>query len=1437
MQTIDEFLAHLRSLDVKLWADGERLRYSAPEGTMTSTLLEQLRERKAEILAFLCQAAAATHSPSQSIQPVPRDGNLPLSFAQHRLWFLEQLEGESAAYNESVALCLTGPLNVRALEQSLREIVRRHEILRTTFPMINGVPIQVIAPVSDERNITMPVMDLWQLPEVEQSAEVQRLATEEARRPFDLANGPLLRVTLLKLDVSPGSAGFQEHVLLVTMHHIICDGWSTGIFVREIAALYEAFLQGLPSPLPELPIQYADFAHWQRQWLTGPSTVLRTSGVLETQLNYWKQQLVGAPPLLELPTDRPRPPVQTFRGSTECFEVNPDLTYKLKMLSRQEGVTLFMILLAVFKTLLYRYTEQADIVIGSPIANRNQFEIEGLIGFFVNTLALRTSLQGNPAFSELLQRVQQTALGAYEHQDVPFERLVEALELERNLSHAPLFQVMFGLQQAQVEKLALPGLTISPLKIERGTAKFDLTLAMMETAQGLSGEWEYNTDLFDAATIRRMMGHFLTLLEAIATNPRQRISELPLLTEAERHQILVEWNNTVADYPKDKCIHELFEAQVERTPDAVTVVVNDSQSASRLTPHASRLTHHVSRITHQLTYRELNARANQLAHYLRKLGVGPEILVGICVERSLEMIVGLLGILKAGGAYVPLDPAYPKERLTFMLEDSQVSVLLTIQKLSTKFSEHQGYVICLDTDRESFSQESKENPYSGVTWENLAYIIYTSGSTGKPKGVLVTHRGIPNLCEVQMRIFDVKPDSRVLQFASFSFDASVSEIFVTFLAGAILCVFPQDTLLPGLTLSRTLREQAITVVTLPPSALAIMNEEEFPDLKTIVSAGEPCSAEIVARWASGRRFLNAYGPSEATVCATINEHVQIGNPPSIGVAIANTQIYIVDSYMQPLPVGVPGELYIGGVGLARGYLNRPGLTTSTFIPNPFSNKPGARLYKTGDLARYLPDGNIEFLGRIDHQVKIRGFRIEPGEIETVLANHSTVREAVVVAREDATGNKRLIAYIVPHQDQAATASELCAFLKQQLPDYMIPATFMFLDALPLTPNGKVDRRALPDSDIARPELDEIFVAPRNPTEKVLADIWAEILQVERVGMNDNFFELGGHSLLAVRLIAQIQQQFEKKLPVAVLFQAPTIAQLARFISQQAPSGPFTPLVSMQPHGDNPPFFVVHPGDGNIFCYAELVRQIGIKRPVYGLQAFGLDPATSPLNRFEDMAARYIESLRSVYPKGPYALGGFCLGGTIALEMARQLRDSGERVQLVALFDSVAPHAYCPFEDNTLRYMSFGHDFGGLNDTDLLLFYLEIRKIDPKEGIEGIHKDLQSLSHREKLHILCECAQKAGKDIHLEYLERVFNVYAAIGDAVLEYRARAYNGRIALFRTVNFSSPLTDDPVLGWGEYTSSLEVYNIPGDHFAMLRQPHVNVLAEQLNACLEKPH
>jgi amino acid adenylation domain-containing protein/non-ribosomal peptide synthase protein (TIGR01720 family) len=1061
------------------------------------------------------------------IQRISREEALPLSFAQQRLWFLDQLESGSASYNLPAVVSLKGQLNIGALEAAINEIVRRHEILRTTFLTVDGRAAQRIAPV-----LSLPLtrIKVSNSSEREQAVEVRRLISEESRRPFDLAHGPLIRVSLLQLNE-------QEHVLLLTMHHIITDGWSMGVLLRELGVLYDAFSNERPSPLPELSIQYTDFAHWQQSWLRGD--------VLARQLAYWRERLAGAPPTLELPSDKPRPVVQSFRGAAYKFVLPQDLLRQLNELSRREGATLFMTLLATFMTLLYRYTQQEDIVVGTPIANRTSSEMEDLIGFFVNTLLMRAGMSGDKSFHELLSEVRETTLGAYAHQDIPFEKLVEELQPQRDMSRSPLFQVMFVLQNVPMQALELPGLNLKLASTDTGTSKFDLTLYMEETNYSLVGIWEYNTDLFEESTIERMGGHFQGLLRAIVAQPYQALRMLPLLTASEHHQ-LCDWNQTTAAYPQEVCLHELFEAQVQRTPEHIAVSFQD----------------------HKLTYRELNRRANQLAHQLRLLGVGPEVLVGLLMERSVGMMVALLGILKAGGAYLPLDPSYPQERLSFMLADTKAPVLLMQDGRAELLSDYQGMTLSLDergllviarnSTGERSGTECEQTPASGVSAGNLSYVIYTSGSTGRPKGAMNTHGAICNRLLWMQEAYGLGEEDRVLQKTPISFDVSVWELFWPLLTGARLVLAEPGGHRDSEYLWEVIKREQITTLHFVPSMLNVFLEagvagkERLASVRRVICSGEALSYETQERfYALGAQaeLHNLYGPTEAAVDVTwwACERGSERRVVPIGKPVANTQCYVLDEWGGPVPVGVSGELYLGGVQVGRGYLGRGELTAERFVPDAYGAVSGGRLYRTGDSVRLLEDGNLEYLGRLDHQVKLRGQRIELGEIEAALGVHPAIRNVVVLIREDSPGDRRLVAYIVAEAHERPTVTELRTFLQEQLPDYMIPAVFVTLDELPLTPNGKVDRKALPIPDQSRPDLDQTFIAARTAAEDVLTEIWSQALGVEQIGIHDNFFELGGDSILSIQIINKASQAGLNFTP-RQLFQHQSIAALAAVAS-------------------------------------------------------------------------------------------------------------------------------------------------------------------------------------------------------------------------------------------------------------------------------------------------
>ncbi|HEX6288816.1 MAG TPA: amino acid adenylation domain-containing protein [Herpetosiphonaceae bacterium] len=1743
-------------------------------------------------------------------------GSFPLSYGQQRLWFLDQLEPGTSAYTIYASFRLVGQLNTSVLERSLNQIVQRHAALRTTFPTIDGQPIQVIVP---SLKLDLPCTDLRHLPPDEREAEVKRLVLELTQEPFDLADGPLIRANLFRLDAA-------EHGMLLTMHHIVSDLWSMGVFLREMATFYTALVDDQPPLGPvgtPLPIQYADFAAWQRQWLQGE--------VLDQQLAYWKQQLADAPPMLDLPLDHPRPEVQSLQGARQAVVFGKALSGEIAELSQREGATLFMTLLAAFNILLSRYTRQDDIVVGLPIANRNRAEIEGLIGYFLNTLALRTRLEGNPTFRELLRQVRATALDAYAHQDLPFEMLVDELNLERDLTRTPLFQVLFVFQNAPMTPLELPGLSVRPLGVETPWSHFDLSLWMSEGRDGLNASIAYNTDLFEASTIARMAEHFRILVEGIVRNPDQRILDLPLLTPDERQQ-LAAWNQTEVAHPLDRCFHELFEAQVERTPDA-PAVVDERQ---------------------QLTYRQLNQRANRVARLLVDRGVGPDVVVGLLGERGVDLLTMILAVFKAGGAYLPLDPHHPVQRHVQIMAQSRSPLVLVAAahraELAAALSGAHGYAPAVAEIEQLLAQEADEiNLAARSQPRHLAYVIFTSGSTGTPKGAMIEQRGMLNHLHAKVATLQLTPADCVAQTASQCFDISVWQFLAALLVGGQVRIFPDEVAFDPRRLLERVTQDRVTILETVPSLMRIMLEgiaqatdrPALSALRWLIPTGEALPPELCATWLNlypTIPLLNAYGPTE---CSDDVTHYRIDRPlPAdtlhvpIGRPIANMRLYVLDARMQPAPVGVPGELYVGGVGVGRGYLNDERRTSESFIPDRFSREPGSTLYRTGDLARYLPDGNIVFLGRLDQQVKIRGYRIELGEIETVLGQHPAVQEVVVVDREDRPGDTALVAYIVPDPDyqsegdgSASVASErqaqqvsswqtiyddaysqdapyadptfntsswnssytgqpvpeaemreyvqhtvghilarqpqrvleigcgmglllfrlaphcraywgtdistvalcyieqqvaaraaafpplelrqqeaadfsgiedgqfdmvvlnsivqlfpnmdylvrviegaaravapggaifigdvrslplleafhtsvqvdradaaltkadlrqlvqrglsrdkdmviepafflalkqrlpqigavqiqlkrgrfhneftryrydvmlyvgaveqppadyiwldwsmpgltmqsirerlvattpetlairnvpnsriardltarswlnsddgpetigelrdtlaapqgvdpedlwsLCdelpytaaitwggadgtydvvfrrqatghaeaawvtpilpdqtvpvkpwrsyannpmqalfmqdvvphlrSLLKERLPEYMVPSAFVPLERLPLTRNGKLDRRALPAPHQRRDEIEGTFVPPRDTLEEQLVRIWESILDVRPIGVHDNFFDIGGHSILAVRLVAQIQQQFGQSLPLTTLFQGATIEHLAQVLREAATPAPWTPLVGIQTRGTRRPFYCVHAGGGSVLAYYKLAKFLGEDQPFYGLQSVGIDGDQEPLTTIEEMATRYIAAIREFQPEGPYLLGGWCTGGRIAYEMARQLEAQGQQIALLALLDSgpldIAPEG-----------LEQEQDF------DLLMTM--------SRSLQARAATLTNMGPEEKLNRLIEEAQQQGSKIGMDQIRALLKVTRANIIADRSFIAQPYGGRIVLLRAEDHPEEETLD--LDWGVLAAGgVELIMVPGDHLSIIEdQEHARVLAEQLGNCLSK--
>ena len=1200
MTTI-RILSQLRRRGVSLWAEGDRLRYRAAPGVVTSELRQELRMRKPEILAILRKAHDAQASNRLPVLPVPLSGDLPLSFAQQRLWFLDQLEPGSPLYNVPEAMSIGPGLDVDVLQKSLDTLVRRQQVLRTTFGANEGIPRQVVA---QPRPVEMRRIDLSDWSGRDRDGEVQRRLAEEARRPFRLSRDLMLRAMLLKVD---GGA----HVFLLVTHHIVCDGWSMGVLFDELAALYEGFSTATEPVVPELKVQYVDYVHWQQQRLQGE--------VLDSMLAYWKRHLGNSPPTLELPTDYPRPSVQSHHGASRSFTIPADLSHRLKQLTLEAGATTFMTLFTAFQVLLYRYSGQDDIVVGSPAAVYNRFELMPLVGFWVNTLALRVDLSGSPTFRQLLARVRNMTLEAFDHQELPFEKLVVELHPDRDLTRNPLFQVMFVLQvqHKPSQKLRRTGLTINPIEIDTATSKFDLTLSMAEVGDHLEGSFEYRTDLFDSSRMARMVGHLQCLLTGITADPDRPIDELPILSENERHQILVEWNSTTMKYPRDRCVHQLFEVQAQKTPTAVAVESDDEQ----------------------LTYRELDCRSNQLAHYLRRQGAVSGARVGISMEPSAEMLIAVLGICKAGCSYVPLDPTYPTDRLACMLEDANVQSVLTQERLLPGLAPHVTKMVCVDAERKTISSETAERVVSpGSTSESAAYLIFTSGSTGRPKAVQVSHRALTNLLCAMKETPGFTSRDVLLAITSLSFDIAALELFLPLIVGGRTVIVGREVGSDGTRLGAHLVQHGATVMQGTPSTWRLLIESGWTGHRPlkVLCGGEVLPRDLAdALLERARSVWNMYGPTETTVWSSTKE-ILPGDQVSIGRPIANTEVYILDSRLQPVPVGVVGELCIGGHGLANGYFNRPELTAEKFIPHPF--KPVGRLYRTGDLARYQPDGEIDCLGRLNGQVKVRGFRIELGEIESVMLSHGGVRQAVAVARDDHPGNAQLVGYFIS-SGEVVTPGELRDLLRRRLPEYMVPSAFVELEQFPLTVNGKIDRRLLPPlGDVAR-EGAESYVAPRDITELRLVRLWEKVIGRRPIGVRDDFFAIGGHSLLAARLFAAMQSTLGVNLPLATLFGASTVEELARLLRQENWSPSWASLVPIRTTGSKPPFFCVHAAEGNVLLYQDLARYLGDDQPVFGLQARGLD-GTPGLTTVEEMAASYVGEIKAVQPAGRYRLGGY-----------------------------------------------------------------------------------------------------------------------------------------------------------------------------------------------------
>ena len=1383
--TAEELLSYLQSQGVEVWVEGDKLRYRGMQWTLPPMLISLLRKHKSELLVLLQNRSAK------------KTALFPLSSTQKAFWYLYQLNSASVAYVGSLAVRLRGLISEAALQRALDQLGLRHPTLRTRLVVRDGVPWQIVDPLP---SATTKVIEAagWE------EATVQQHVQSAANQPFDLLKEVPIRLVLYR--ISP-----IDYVLFLSMHHIHVDGWSLGLLLRDLAALYRGALSARPVQLPPLAATYADFVLWQQHFLVSPAG--------EAQFQYWQDLLANELPVLNLPTDRPRPPVRGEQGASVKWHLEPELVQRLKALAAQEGTTLYVVLMSSLALLLSRYTGQDDLLIGSPYHGRSEPRFNEVVGCFINSFALRIRPQREQSFRSFLAAVSKQVQSALANGNYPLAQLVERICSARDPSRMPLFQVLFAYENflgSRVVSSTLADAVTGPqaellfdvpmeaLPLNQMEGQFDLGMIIIEAGAGLYCSLKYSTELFDADTIARMAGHLTTLLQAVVATPQVPLHALSLLSHAERHQTLVQWNDTAADFPQDQCLHQLFDAQVDRTPDALALVCEDKQ----------------------LSYRQLHARANQLAHHLRSLGVGPDVLVALCLERSLDLLIGLLAILKAGGAYVPLDTGMPDERLCSMIADAKVAILLSQQQLGPRWHGTTVPIVFVDSaeTRESIRHYSTNAPQTPVGAENLAYVIFTSGSTGRPKGVAVSHRNLVNYVHGVSAALALPAGASYAHVSTIAADLGHTMLFPSLCLGGALHILSLDTTMQPDRFADYMHRHQIDCLKIVPSHFQALLETKdwqrsLPRMR-LIFGGEACPWPLAQRLASYTSVFNHYGPTETTVgvltysmdpaAKTSGPNMPLGRP------LANTQVYILDAHMQPVPVGVSAELYIGGSGLARGYLSYPELTTEKFIASPFS--PGSRLYKSGDLARFLPDGNIEFLGRMDHQVKIRGFRIELGEIESVLGSAPQVSSCVVLCREDSPGDKRLCAYLVLHPGTPQDTQPLRDYLARMLPDYMLPSTFVFLDALPLTSNGKLDRKAL----LAPPEQrgQAAYAAPRTQLEQTLAEIFAQLLRLDRVSVHDNFFSLGGHSLLAVRLITQLAQRTGRALALSALFQHPTVAKLARQLQDNLLLPTPETVVPLQSAGSKPPLFCVHPVGGNVLCYVELARALGPEQPLYGVQATAVSGHDdSHPETLAAVAARYVAAITKVQPGGAYHLLGWSLGGVLAFEMARQLHQDGREVALLALLDSYAPELQEPLgaarrsQDESQMISWFLRD----------LLQQHAKDVDPASWFDegtDLGARLEHLRRKGLLPVDTDPAQ----------LAMLYAMFRRNLRLLHSHQPGFYPGSVVLLRASEPARTRADDR--GWGGLcTGTLELLTVPGNHFSLLTSPNVLLVSDLLTA------
>ena len=1331
------------------------------------------------------------------------DSPCPLSYAQELLWLLSQVFDDGIAYNSPGAYHLEGPLDLDLLKRSFDALVQRHEILRTTYSVIDGRPMQIIHPTAE---LDLNVVDLRGHAPDELESESQRILKEESRFAFDLVTGPVIRPTVIRLTDN-------ENILMTNMHHVATDGYSRAALYRDLTEFYECFAAERVPDLPVLTVQYADYAIWQREWLDG--------GIADRQLEYWKRKLARSPSRLDLPTDFGRPPVRSWVGNNMSVMLDIETREGLRATGRKGDSTLFVALLATFASLLGRYAGQDDVVVGTPFAGRNRTELESMVGYFINPLALRIDLSGDPTFTELVRRVRETTLEGFAHADVPYETVVRATNPQRDLSQTPVFQAMIVLHnpawQTRRPKFEPAGLRATEITHEKGWSKFDVLLGMSERMAGLNTTWEYSTELFTPATVQRMTEHFRTLAESAGANPDRPLSRLPMLTEGERAKVVVAWSGRSEPLPQRDSIKDLFEEQVARTPDATAVVFGADR----------------------LTFAALNARANRIAWRLRELGVGPGSLVGILMEKSLDLVPAVLGVVKSGGAYIPIDPAYPRERIEFMVTDANPGVLLTHAKHTDDMPRSQATAFVLDTDT-ALDGMPDDDPPPVAGGDDLAYIIYTSGSTGQPKGAMIANRSLVSAYFAYERAYRLRELRAHLQMASFSFDVFTGDLIRSLLAGAKLVLCPIDVVVDPAALYELMGRERIDAAEFVPATASLLFEHleregaRLDFMRLVVVSSEAWRNEKYAffkRFCGLRtRLINSYGLTEATIDSTFFEPPPDADlPPGrfvpIGRPLENSRIFVLDSALEPQPIGVPGELCVGGVAVARGYLNRPELTAERFVPDPFSEDPDGLLYRTGDRVRWLADGTIDFLGRIDRQIKIRGFRIEPGEIESVLERHPRVHGAAVVDRTDPRGEVRLVAYLET-SERSEELTDVRAFLSEQVPNYMVPSAFVAVAELPLTPNGKVDRDALADPEWGNVTVRDEFVEPRTDTERALAAIWCEILGLERVGVSDDFFDVGGHSLMAVRLFTAIERKLGARLPLSSVFETSTIEGLAQMIDghHAGETRKWPLVVELRRGGDaGPPLFLTAWAGGEVLPYRELVGSIEADRTVYGLMAPGVDRASNPLSSVESLAAYYVERVREVQPSGPYCVGGYCFSGLIAYEMARILIDEGETVTSVVMIDSY------PFREMVRpgRIELERAKFQAFKSADMAGKVAWLRR-----RVNGLRSRGRNLVYARRGPILYE--QLAARGLAGRIPRRPWNlVLIASNLARRNYRPTPLDVRIDFFRaqTAPDAQPTPWEHLAGGGVVLHQVVSTGI--DHAGMMHEPHVSVLADQLSRAL----